>query len=173
MSTLSIALTGNPNTGKSTIFNELTGARQKIGNWPGVTVEKKVGITTHKDKKITVIDLPGTYSLSANSSEEKIVVDYLKQNKMDVVLNIIDTSCIQRNLFLTLQLLEMKVPLLLDLNMQDEAKRNGISVSKKKLRELLGYPVVKTTGKKSESIKNLLDFIDIINSIESFCLFYL
>ena len=163
MSTLSIALTGNPNTGKSTIFNELTGARQKIGNWPGVTVEKKVGITTHKDKKITVIDLPGTYSLSANSSEEKIVVDYLKQNKMDVVLNIIDTSCIQRNLFLTLQLLEMKVPLLLDLNMQDEAKRNGISVSKKKLRELLGYPVVKTTGKKSESIRNLLDFIDIIN----------
>ena len=84
MSTLAVALTGNPNTGKSTIFNELTGARQKIGNWPGVTVDKKVGYTRYKDRAISIVDLPGTYSVNARSPEEKIVIDYLMNNKLEI-----------------------------------------------------------------------------------------
>ena len=124
MSTLAVALTGNPNVGKSTIFNELTGARQKIGNWPGVTVDKKVGYTRHKDRAISIVDLPGTYSINARSPEEKIVIDYLLNNKLDLVVDVVDSSNLERNLFLTIQLLEQGIPLLIDLNMQDDAERN-------------------------------------------------
>ena len=106
MPELSVALTGNPNTGKSTIFNELTGARQKIGNWPGVTVDKKVGLVEYKGRNISVVDLPGTYSINARSQEEQIVSDYFKENKPDIVVNVVDASNMARNLFLTVQLLE-------------------------------------------------------------------
>lgn len=106
MATIAVALTGNPNTGKSTIFNELTGARQKIGNWPGVTVDKKVGYARHQDRAISIVDLPGTYSINARSPEEKIVIDYLMNNKLDLVMDVVDSSNIERNLFLTVQLLE-------------------------------------------------------------------
>ena len=157
MSTLAIALTGNPNTGKSTIFNQLTGARQKIGNWPGVTVDKKVGYLRYKDRDISVVDLPGTYSINARSPEEEIVIDFLMNNKMDVVVDVVDSSNIERNLFLTIQLLEKGIPLLIDLNMQDEAKRRGMSVSASKLGEILGMPVVETTARSSDSIKKLMD----------------
>ena len=157
MSTLAVALTGNPNTGKSTIFNELTGARQKIGNWPGVTVDKKVGYVNHNDRAISIVDLPGTYSISARSPEEKIVIDYLMNNKLDLVMDVIDSSNLERNLFLTVQLLEQGVPLLIDLNMQDEASAHGIHVDMKKLEELLGMPVVETVGRSSKSTKKLLD----------------
>ena len=122
MSALNVALTGNPNTGKSTIFNALTGARQHIGNWPGVTVDKKVGQLNKGNQKINIIDLPGTYSLSAYSIEERIVKDYLTAEKPDVVVNVVDASNIERNLYLTVQLLEMGVPTLVNLNMMDEAK---------------------------------------------------
>ena len=157
MSTLAVALTGNPNTGKSTIFNELTGARQKIGNWPGVTVDKKVGYVSHNDRAISIVDLPGTYSISARSPEEKIVIDYLMNNKLDLVMDVVDSSNLERNLFLTVQLLEQGVPLLIDLNMQDEASAHGIHVDMKKLEELLGMPVVETVGRSSKSTKKLLD----------------
>ena len=157
MSTLAVALTGNPNTGKSTIFNELTGARQKIGNWPGVTVDKKVGYVNHNDRAISIVDLPGTYSISARSPEEKIVIDYLMNNKLDLVMDVVDSSNLERNLFLTVQLLEQGVPLLIDLNMQDEAAAHGIHVDMKKLEELLGMPVVETVGRSSKSTKKLLD----------------
>lgn len=157
MSTLAVALTGNPNTGKSTIFNELTGARQKIGNWPGVTVDKKVGYVNHNDRAISIVDLPGTYSISARSPEEKIVIDYLMNNKLDLVMDVVDSSNLERNLFLTVQLLEQGVPLLIDLNMQDEASAHGIHVDMKKLEELLGMPVVETVGRSSKSTKRLLD----------------
>ena len=157
MSTLAVALTGNPNTGKSTIFNELTGARQKIGNWPGVTVDKKVGYVNHNDRAISIVDLPGTYSISARSPEEKIVIDYLMNNKLDLVMDVVDSSNLERNLFLTVQLLEQGVPLLIDLNMQDEASAHGIHVDMKKLEELLGMPVVETVGRSSKSTKKLLD----------------
>ena len=157
MATLAVALTGNPNTGKSTIFNELTGARQKTGNWPGVTVDKKVGYTRHNDRAISIVDLPGTYSVNARSPEEKIVIDYLTTNKLDLVMDVVDSSNIERNLFLTVQLLEKGIPLLIDLNMQDDAERRGIKIDCRKLEDALGMPVVQTVGRSSKSTKKLLD----------------
>ena len=157
MSTLAVALTGNPNTGKSTIFNELTGARQKIGNWPGVTVDKKVGYTRYKDRAISVVDLPGTYSVNARSPEEKIVIDYLMNTKLDLVVDVVDSSNIERNLYLTVQLLEKGIPLLIDLNMQDDAKRRGVRIDTKKLEECLGMPCVETVGRSKKSTRHLLD----------------
>ena len=157
MSTLAVALTGNPNVGKSTIFNELTGARQKIGNWPGVTVDKKVGYTRHNDRAISIVDLPGTYSINARSPEEKIVIDYLLNTKLDLVVDVVDSSNLERNLFLTIQLLEQGIPLLIDLNMQDDAERRGIKVDCRKMEDALGMPVVETVGRSSKSTKKLLD----------------
>ncbi len=154
---MSVALTGNPNTGKSTIFNELTGIRQKIGNWPGVTVDKKVGYVRHKDRAISVVDLPGTYSINARSPEEQIVIDYLLSEKPDIVVNVIDASNIERNLFLTLQLLERRIPVLIDLNMMDEAAKRGIKISPNRLSKLIGMPVVETVGRDKKSIRSLLD----------------
>ncbi|MBE6098792.1 MAG: ferrous iron transport protein B [Anaerovibrio sp.] len=151
-----VALTGNPNTGKSTIFNEITGARQKIGNWPGVTVDKKEDSVRFGDKEIHVIDLPGTYSVNARSPEEKIVIDFLQENTMDLVVDVIDSSNMERNLFLTVQLLEKGIPLMLDLNMQDEAKRRGIKIDIKKLENILGYPVLVSMARDGKSIKNML-----------------
>ncbi len=157
MATLSVALTGNPNTGKSTIFNELTGARQKIGNWPGVTVDKKVGLVEYNGRKISVIDLPGTYSINARSQEEQVVSDYFKQNKPDIVVNIIDAANIARNLFLTIQLMENGIPLILNLNMMDEAERHGIKIDVKKLEDAFGMPVTNTVGRSNKSVRKLLD----------------
>lgn len=155
MSDISVALTGNPNTGKSTIFNGLTGARQKIGNWPGVTVDKKVGYTRYEDYNITVVDLPGTYSVNARSPEEKIVIDYLLENPADVVMDIVDASNIERNLFLTIQLLEKGIPLLVVLNMQDEAAKRGVVVDREKLQAVLGFPVTEAVGRSSKSVDRL------------------
>ena len=157
MSALSVALTGNPNTGKSTIFNELTGARQKIGNWPGVTVDKKVGMIEHNGRKISVIDLPGTYSINARSQEEKVVSDYFRENKPDIVVNIIDAANISRNLFLTIQLMENGIPLIINLNMMDEAQRHGIKIDMQKLEAAFGMPVTNTVGKSNKSVRKLLD----------------
>ncbi len=157
MAALSVALTGNPNTGKSTIFNELTGARQKIGNWPGVTVDKKVGVIEHNGRKISVIDLPGTYSINARSQEEQVVSDYFKENKPDIVVNIIDASNIARNLFLTIQLMENGIPLIINLNMMDEAERHGIKIDMKKLEAAFGMPVTNTVGRSNKSVRKLLD----------------
>ena len=157
MAALSVALTGNPNTGKSTIFNELTGARQKIGNWPGVTVDKKIGVIEHNGRKISVIDLPGTYSINARSQEEQVVSDYFKQNKPDIVVNIIDAANIARNLFLTVQLMENGIPLIINLNMMDEAQRHGIKIDMHKLEAAFGMPVTNTVGKSNKSVRKLLD----------------
>lgn len=157
MATLSVALTGNPNTGKSTIFNELTGIRQKIGNWPGVTVDKKVGYTKHKNRAISVMDLPGTYSINGRSPEEIIVENYLSGEKPDIIVDVIDSSNIERNLFLCLQLLERRIPVLIDLNMMDEANKKGIKISSNKLEKLLGMPVVETVGRSKKSTSKLLD----------------
>jgi ferrous iron transport protein B len=157
MATLSVALTGNPNTGKTTIFNALTGARQKIGNWPGVTVDKKVGYVNHNDRAISVIDLPGTYSINARSAEEQIVIDYLLNEKPEVIVNVLDASNLERNLFLTLQLLEYGIPVILDLNMMDEAEKRGIKINVKELENQFGMPVVETIAKDGKSIKKLMD----------------
>ena len=157
MSALAVALTGNPNTGKSTIFNELTGAHQKIGNWPGVTVDKKVGYVNYKGRTISVVDLPGTYSINAHSQEEVVVSDYFKENKPDIVVNIVDASNIARNLFLTVQLMENGIPLIINLNMMDEAERQGIKINEKELEKCFGMPVTNTVGRSNKSVKVLLD----------------
>ena len=157
MPALAVALTGNPNTGKSTIFNELTGAHQKIGNWPGVTVDKKVGYVTYKGRTISVVDLPGTYSINAHSQEEVVVSDYFKENKPDIVVNIVDASNVARNLFLTVQLMENGIPLIINLNMMDEAKRQGIKIDEQKLEKAFGMPVTNTVGRSNKSVKVLLD----------------
>lgn len=157
MTALSVALTGNPNCGKSTIFNELTGLRQKIGNYPGVTVDKKVGVVEYKGRKISVVDLPGTYSMNARSQEEKVVSDYFKQNKPDIVVDIVDASNMARNLFLTLQLMEQGIPLIINLNMMDEAERHGIKIDEDKLEKVFGMPVTNTVGRSNASVRALLD----------------
>jgi ferrous iron transport protein B len=154
---LTIALAGNPNCGKTTIFNNLTGARQKVGNWPGVTVEKKEGRLLHKDYDLKVVDLPGTYSLTPFSIEEITARDFILNENPDIVVNIIDASNLERSLFLAVQILEIGRPALFVLNMADVAKAKGIKIDEKKLSQLLGLPVVFTVGNKNKGIDHLVD----------------
>jgi len=156
---ITIALAGNPNSGKSTVFNALTGARQHVGNWPGKTVEKKEGICTHDGYEIHVVDLPGTYSLTAYSMEELIARDFIVEGKPDVVVDIVDASNLERNLYLAVQLLELGANLVLALNMMDMAEARDHRIDVKALSELLGVPVVPTVANKGKGIKELLDAI--------------
>lgn len=160
MSVLNVALAGNPNTGKSTIFNALTGARQHIGNWPGVTVDKKMGQYAKGNKQINIIDLPGTYSLSAYSLEEKIVKDYLVQEKPDMVVNVVDASNIERNLYLTVQLLEMGIPTIVNLNMMDEAKSKGYDINLNALGKQLGVTVISSVATNKQGLNQLVNSLD-------------
>ena len=158
MNEWTIALAGNPNVGKSTIFNALTGSRQHVGNWPGKTVEKMVGSFQHGDHTITVVDLPGTYSLSAYSLEEAIARDYLIDEPPHAVVNVVDVTNFERNLYLTAQLLETGIPLILVLNMQDQAGARGITVDAKRLSALLGdIPVIATTARRGLGLGELKD----------------
>ncbi|RCW50751.1 ferrous iron transport protein B [Halanaerobium sp. MA284_MarDTE_T2] len=152
-----IALAGNPNSGKTTMFNELTGSRQHVGNWPGVTVEKKTGRVSYQNFSLEVIDLPGTYSLGAYSEDEIVARDFLTAGDYDVVLNIINSSNLERNLYFTVQLLEMGVDLIAVLNMADEAEKKGIIINKEKLGQMLGTPVVETVASRGRGISNLLE----------------
>lgn len=152
-----VALAGNPNSGKTTLFNELTGARQHVGNYPGVTVEKKQGVYVNNRSKMLIVDLPGTYSLTAYSLEEVVARDFLVNQKPDVVVNIIDASNLQRNLYLSLQFMEMGVPLCLALNMMDVAQNRGIRIDTKKLSRLLGIPVIPTVARKGQGKKELME----------------
>ncbi|NLI92479.1 MAG: ferrous iron transport protein B [Peptococcaceae bacterium] len=151
-----IALVGNPNCGKTSLFNVLTGSRQHVGNWPGVTVERKEGFVKYNQKNIKVIDLPGTYSFSASSEDEVIAVNYILKEKPDVVVNVIDSGNIERNLYLTLQLLEMNSRILLALNMTDEAEKRHIFIDRKKLSEVLSVPVVSTVATKNSGVQELV-----------------
>ena len=151
-----VALAGNPNSGKTTMFNELTGSRQHVGNWPGVTVEKKTGRASYQNYSLEVIDLPGTYSLGAYSEDEVVARDFLTTGDYDVVLNIINSSNLDRNLYFTVQLLEMGVDLIAVLNMADEAEKKGIKIDKNKLGQMLGTPVVETVASKGRGIDSLL-----------------
>ncbi|MFO7684999.1 MAG: FeoB small GTPase domain-containing protein [Desulfobacterales bacterium] len=119
MSDFTIGVVGNPNCGKTTLFNALTGAKQRVGNWPGVTVDRKVGSYRHAGHRIEVVDTPGIYSLSAASLDEEVARDYVLSGEADLIVNIVDASNIERNLYLTTQLLEMRPPLLIALNMMD------------------------------------------------------
>lgn len=156
---ITVSLVGNPNVGKTVVFNRLTGLRQHVGNWPGVTVEKKTGSYRYMNYNIDVIDLPGIYSLSAYSPDEVIAREYIAVERPDIVADIADASNIERNLYLTLQLMELGVPLILVLNMWDSAETNGIKINVDALEKELGVPVVPmiaTTGKGVEELKEKL-----------------
>jgi ferrous iron transport protein B len=156
---LTVALAGNPNSGKSTIFSNLTGARQKTGNWPGVTVEKKEGQLTSGGYTLTIVDLPGTYSLTAYSIEEIVSRNYILDEKPDVVVAIIDASNLERNLYLATQLRELDTKVIFVLNMADVAKHRGVKTDGEKLSELLDVPVVFTVGNTNEGTERLLKTI--------------
>ncbi|MGD0449831.1 MAG: ferrous iron transport protein B [Candidatus Bathyarchaeia archaeon] len=153
--TLTIALAGNANVGKSVLFNQLTGSSQIIGNWPGKTVEKAEGTLTFEGQKITVIDLPGIYSFSTFGMEELVSREYIATDNPDVVVNVVDAAVLERNLFFTMQLLEMDAPLVICLNQLDEAKKKGITINRQKLEQLLGVPVVPAVAIRGEGIYEL------------------
>jgi ferrous iron transport protein B len=154
-----VALIGNPNVGKSVIFNSLTGMKQHTGNWPGKTVEKKVGYFTHHGVDFEVVDLPGVYSLSAVSEDEKVARSYIVDHRPDIVVDIINASQIERNLYLTLLLIELQVNLVVALNMYDVVKSRGDRIDVEGLSRRLRAPVVTTTATRKEGIEDLKDAI--------------
>ena len=155
-----VALAGNPNAGKSSIFNALTGQHQHVGNWPGKTVEKKEGTFTHHGVTVKVVDLPGTYSLSAFSPEEVIARDFIVEGGAHAVINVIDATNLERNLYLTVQILEMGVPVIVALNMVDMAEEMGLRIDDERLSSYLGgVPIVRTVGSKQKGIDRLRDVI--------------
>jgi ferrous iron transport protein B len=155
-----IALAGNPNTGKSTLFNALTGSRQHVGNWPGKTVEKKEGTFHYRGLACRLVDLPGTYSLGAYSPEEIIARDYLVKQRPDLVINVVDASNLERNLYLTMQLLELNLPLIIVLNVMDIARARGIQIDQARFSTLLGHvPIIEMVGNKGHGIDHLLEMI--------------
>ncbi len=152
-----IAIAGNPNSGKTALFNAMTGARQHVGNWPGVTVEKKEGRVTRGGKSALVVDLPGTYSLGSQALDETIARDFITHERPDVVINVVDSTNLERNLYLTTQLLDLGVPLVLALNMFDEVKALGIDIDVEALSRALRVNVVPTVAVRSRGIDELLD----------------
>ncbi|MBU0969635.1 MAG: 50S ribosome-binding GTPase, partial [Proteobacteria bacterium] len=156
---LAIALAGNPNSGKTTLFNALTGARQHVGNYPGVTVEKKQGICTSRAGQFNVVDLPGTYSLTAYSLEEVVARDFLVNESPSVIVNIVDASNLERNLYLSIQFMELGIPVCVALNMMDVAQKRGIRIDIDRLSQLLNVPVVPTIARSGEGKTQLLETI--------------
>jgi ferrous iron transport protein B len=156
-SELKIALAGNPNSGKTTLFNALTGSRQHVGNYPGVTVEKKEGVYRLEDKKINIVDLPGTYSLTAYSEEEVVARDFLIFEKPQIIINIIDAANLQRNLYLTTQFFELGIPVIIALNMIDAARDRGIEIKADRLAEFLGVPVVPIIARTGFGTQKLME----------------
>lgn len=163
---LTIALAGNPNCGKSALFNTFTGIRQKTGNWPGVTVDRKQGFFDLQGRMVTAYDLPGIYSLDASSIDEEVTRDYLLSRDASLIINVIDASNLERNLYLTAQLLEMGVPIVLALNMMDVARKRGIDIDTRKLSQELGCPVVPIVAISGEGIDQLKQEILAITSDE-------
>ncbi len=159
MAEATIALAGNPNVGKSTVFNALTGARQHVGNWPGKTVEKKEGSWTYQGKAYTVVDLPGTYSLTAFSMEEIIARDFIIDARPNVVVVVVDAANLERNLYLVVQIIEMGAPVIVALNMADLAETKGLKIDVEKLAQGLGVPVIPTIAREGEGLNALSDAI--------------
>jgi ferrous iron transport protein B len=159
MTPLTIGLVGNPNCGKTTLFNALTGSHQRVGNWPGVTVERKSGFFQQAQAMVEVVDLPGTYSLIMASEmasiDERIACEYILSGQPDIIVNILDASNLERNLYLTLQLIEMQVPMIVVLNMMDVAKQRQMQISKESLQVTLGCPVIAIEAHKGKGIKEL------------------
>ena len=153
---ITIALAGNPNSGKTTVFNNLTGARQHVGNWPGVTVEKKEGSCNYQGYHIKVIDLPGVYSLTAYSPDEVIARNFIVEAKPDAVVDIVDASNLERNLYLAVQILEMGAPLIIALNMMDEAESKRYRIDVNALAQEIGAPVVPMVANRNQGTDELL-----------------
>jgi ferrous iron transport protein B len=149
---MTVALAGAPNTGKSTVFNALTGLRQHVGNWPGKTVEKKTGTYQRNGHVFSFVDLPGSYSLSAHSLEEQIARDFLVQERPDLVVAIADASSLERSLYLVCELLQIGVPLVVALNMMDVAQNSGLEVDAEALEEALGVPVIAMVARSGEPL---------------------
>ena len=156
---ISMALAGNPNSGKTTLFNVITGSRHHVGNWPGKTVERRSGTVRHGTHDIEIVDLPGAYSLAATSPEEVLARDYLIDERPDVVVIVVDASHLERNLFLATQILEFGTPAVLALNMTDIAAAAGIGVDLATLAERLGVPVVPLAASKRVGVEALLDAV--------------
>ncbi|MBR1965578.1 MAG: ferrous iron transport protein B, partial [Lentisphaeria bacterium] len=162
-----VALAGNPNCGKTSIFNALTGARQHVGNYPGVTVESKTGTFTLADMQIELIDLPGVYSLSSSSPEEEVVFSEITKPGIDLIINVIDSTIPQRSLYLTTQLAELHIPMLLTFNMSDDAKRKGLKFDIPRLEKYFGSPIVQTVGCKSGGTAPLLNKLsEVLHSLD-------
>ena len=161
MKKIKIALAGNPNAGKTTLFNLVARTNYHVGNYPGVTVEKKKAIIKYKEQEIEVVDLPGTYSLNAYSLEEIIARDYIVNEKPDLVVQVVDASNLERNLYLTTQLLELETNLIISLNMFDVASKRGIEIDVQKLSEKLEVPIVKMIARSGMGKLELLD--EVIN----------
>jgi len=154
-----IGVAGNPNVGKSAIFNALTGSRQHVGNWPGKTVERAEGRFYHQGREIHLVDLPGTYSLAAQSPEEVIARDYILSGEPDVVLNVVDATNLERNLNLTLQILEITDRVVVALNLMDEVKRQGQEIDVAKLEADLGVPVVPTVATEGQGLPEMIEAV--------------
>ncbi len=163
-----VALAGQPNCGKSTVFNMLTGAHQHVANYPGVTVEKKTGFFSLEGQKIELVDLPGTYSLTSYSLEERVARDFLLYEKPKVCINVVDVSTLKRSLYLTLQLMEMDCPVILAMNMMDKAQKDGVEIDTEKLRKSLGVEVVPTAARTGKG-KNVLGdaILNVANSSQA------
>jgi len=156
---ITVALAGNPNSGKTTVFNNITGAHQHVGNWPGVTVEKREGVRNYDGYAITVVDLPGVYSLTTRSLDELVTRNFIVDEKPDVVANIVDAASLERNLYLTVQLLEMGIKTVVALNMVDEAAGRGYEIQVEKLSALLRTPVISLVASRNLGTEELLSAI--------------
>ena len=156
---ITVALAGNPNAGKTTVFNNLTGAHQHVGNWPGVTVEKKEGDYSYQGYRVRVVDLPGVYSLTAYSPDEVVARNFILEGKPDIVVDIVDASNLERNLYLTIQLIELETNLVVALNMMDIAQSRDYQIDVDSLARELGAPVVPMVAKNKEGNKGLLQAI--------------
>lgn len=157
METIRVGFVGNPNCGKTTLFNAYTGANLKVANWPGVTVEKMEGEASYKGQKLKLIDLPGIYSLTSYSIEEKVSRRCIMEHEVDVIINIVDASALERNLYLTMQLLELGKPVVLALNMMDIVEERGMEIDLHRLPEMLGgIPVVPVSARKRSGLDVLL-----------------
>ncbi|MBI9043208.1 MAG: 50S ribosome-binding GTPase [Anaerolineaceae bacterium] len=152
-----IALAGNPNCGKTSIFNALTGSRQHVGNWPGKTVEQKSGFHIRDEIEFEIVDLPGTYSLTAYSLEEVIARDYIINENPDVVISVVDAANLERNLYLTIQILELGVPVILALNMWDIVESKGLQIDLERISQALKSPVVTTIASSNQGLEDLID----------------
>jgi len=154
-----VALVGQPNSGKTSLFNALTGSNQYVGNWPGVTIEKKEGRFNSHDIEFLVVDLPGCYSLNPYSLDERITKDYLRNQKPDFIINVVDSTHLERHLYLTLQLISLKIPMIFALNMTDELENLGLSIDEKAFSEILGVPVVSIIARENKGIEPLVSIM--------------